>query len=173
MNVSPCDNIVFVISNMLYKCVLMISLNIWMPFVFAPFQVSISILESLRIIIMAFSLSAILTLSNKFIAMHGSLTRYAKLQVVHAPGMPGTFSPPPTSKETASDPSMHHGTCITHVPWCMSGSLTRGGEEDVTDNPCACATRNLAYLVRGPWAQRRPCRILPLGKKHIIFIWHG
>ena len=21
-----------------------------------------------------------------------------------------------------SDPSMHHGTCVTHVPWCMSGS---------------------------------------------------
>ena len=25
------------------------------------------------------------------------------------------------------DPGMHHGTCITHVSWCMSGSLTRGG----------------------------------------------
>ena len=25
-----------------------------------------------------------------------------------------------------SDPGMHHGTCDTHVPWCMSGSLTRG-----------------------------------------------
>ena len=22
------------------------------------------------------------------------------------------------------DPGMHHGTCVTHVPWCMSGSLT-------------------------------------------------
>ena len=21
---------------------------------------------------------------------------------------------------------MHHGTCLTHVPWCMSGSLTSG-----------------------------------------------
>ena len=27
---------------------------------------------------------------------------YVKLRVAHAPGMPGTFSPPPTSKETAS-----------------------------------------------------------------------
>ena len=26
---------------------------------------------------------------------------------------------------------MHHGTCATYVPWCMSGSLTRGGEEKV------------------------------------------
>ena len=22
------------------------------------------------------------------------------------------------------DPDMHHGTCVTHVPWCMPGSLT-------------------------------------------------
>ena len=28
-------------------------------------------------------------------------TRYVKLRVVHAPGVPGTFSPPPASKETA------------------------------------------------------------------------
>ena len=38
------------------------------------------------------------------------------------------FPPPPTSKEPViSDHNMHHGTCVTHVPWCMSGSLTRGG----------------------------------------------
>ena len=30
-------------------------------------------------------------------------------------------------KLLASDPDMHHGTCVTHVPWCMSGSLTLGG----------------------------------------------
>ena len=33
---------------------------------------------------------------------HGPLTRYVKLRVTHVPGMPGTFSPPPTSKGTAS-----------------------------------------------------------------------
>ena len=32
----------------------------------------------------------------------GPLTRYGKLRVGHAPGIPGTFSPPSTSKETAS-----------------------------------------------------------------------
>ena len=53
---------------------------------------------------------------------HGPLARYVKLRVAHAPGMPGTFSPPPQ----VSDPDMHHGTCMTHVPWCMPGSLTRG-----------------------------------------------
>ena len=29
-------------------------------------------------------------------------------------------------KPLVSDPGMNHGTCVTHVPWCMSGSLTRG-----------------------------------------------
>ena len=53
---------------------------------------------------------------------HGPLTRYIKLWVAHAPGMPGTFSPPPR----VSNPDMHHGTCVTHVPWCMPGSLTSG-----------------------------------------------
>ena len=53
---------------------------------------------------------------------HGSLTRYAKLRAVHAPGMPGSFSRP----QWVSDPDMHHGTCVTHVLWCMPGSLTSG-----------------------------------------------
>ena len=46
---------------------------------------------------------------------------------------------------------MHHGTCVTHMPWCMSGSLTRGGGENVLSIPGACATRNFTYLARGPW----------------------
>ena len=50
--------------------------------------------------------------------IHGPLTRYVKLRVAYVPGMPGTFS----SSTRVSDPDMHHGTCVTHVPWCMSGS---------------------------------------------------
>ena len=34
-----------------------------------------------------------------------------KIAGAHAPGMPGTFSPPPR----VSDPDMHHGTYVTHV----------------------------------------------------------
>ena len=49
---------------------------------------------------------------------HWPLTRYIKLRVAHAPGMPGTFSPPPR----VSNPDMYHGTWVTHVPWCMLGS---------------------------------------------------
>ena len=42
-------------------------------------------------------------------------------------------------KPLISDPGMHHGTCVTHVPWCMLGSLTRGDRENVPGIPGACA----------------------------------
>ena len=58
----------------------------------------------------------------KLEVLNEPLARYVKLRVAHAPGMPGTFSPP----MGVSDPDMHHGTCVMHVPWCMPGSLTSG-----------------------------------------------
>ena len=54
-------------------------------------------------------------------------------------------------KPLVSYPGMHHGTCVAHVPWCMSGSLTHGGGENVPGIPGACATHNLTNLTRGPW----------------------
>ena len=42
-------------------------------------------------------------------------------------------------KPRVSDPGMHHGTCVTHVPWCMSGLLTCDGGENVPGIPGACA----------------------------------
>ena len=53
-------------------------------------------------------------------------------------------------KPLVSDPGLHHGKCVTHVPWSMSGSLARGGGENVSGIPGACATRNFTYLTRGP-----------------------
>ena len=53
---------------------------------------------------------------------HGSLARYVKSRVAHAPGIPGTFSLPPR----VSDPDIHHGTCVTYVLWCIPWSLTSG-----------------------------------------------
>ena len=50
---------------------------------------------------------------------HGPLTRYVKLRVVHVRGMPITFPRHQLQrKPLVSDPDMHHGTCVTHVPWC-------------------------------------------------------
>ena len=53
-------------------------------------------------------------------------------------------------KPLVSDSGMHHGTCVTYVPWCMLGSLTRGGGENDPGIPGACATQNFTYLARGP-----------------------
>ena len=84
---------------------------------------------------------------------HGPLTRYGNLRVAHATGILGTFFPPPW----VSDPDMHHGTCVTHVPWCLPGSLTGGflwsrWRKNVPGIPGACATHICPYLVRGPWS---------------------
>ena len=53
--------------------------------------------------------------------LHEPLTRYVKLWVAHAPGMPGTFSLPPR----VNNPDMHHGTCVAHGI-VNSGLLTSG-----------------------------------------------
>ena len=45
-----------------------------------------------------------------------------KIAVCACTGNAGYVSPPPR----VSDPDMHCGTCVTHVPWCMPGSLTLG-----------------------------------------------
>ena len=45
--------------------------------------------------------------AKTYSARHGPLTRYVKLRVAHAPGMPGTFPSPSKSKETASYRSRH------------------------------------------------------------------
>ena len=46
-------------------------------------------------------------------------------------------------KPLVGDPGMHHGTCVTHVPWCMSGSLICGDGENVPGIPGACAPATL------------------------------
>ena len=58
-------------------------------------------------------------------------------------------------KLPVNDPGMHHGTCVAHVPWCMSGSLTRGGGENVPGIPGACTTSNFTYLARGPLGRHK------------------
>ena len=83
--------------------------------------------------------------------LHHCLLNRLFRRVAHAPGMPETVpSHRVQRKPLVINPGMHHGACIKHVPWCMSGSLTRGGEENQPGILGACATRNFAYLVRGP-----------------------
>ena len=58
-------------------------------------------------------------------------------------------------KLLVSDPGMHHGTCVTHVPWCMSGSLNCGSDGKRSQD--SRRTRNSQFYVSG----KRPMMSLP------------
>ena len=99
------------------------------------------------------------TVTHNDIRYHQTFTwascQIRKIAGTHAPGMPETFFLPPR----VSDPDMHDGTCVTHVPSCMTGSLTssflwsRLRGINVPGIPGACATRNFTYLARAPCPQ--------------------
>ena len=55
------------------------------------------------------------TLHDTYQLKHGPLTRNVKWRVAHAPGMPGTFSPPSTLKETAIQQSRHASRYVRHT----------------------------------------------------------
>ena len=86
---------------------------------------------------------------------HGPLAKYVKKYGLRMrQECPGTFSPP----LRVSNPDMHHGTCVTHVPWCMSGPLTSGFPWSQWRGKRSRHSRrmrkqNFAYLVRGSWHQ--------------------
>ena len=91
-------------------------------------------------------------LANTFV--NWPLARYVKLWVAHAPGMSGTFS------RAVSDSGMHHGTCVTLMAWCMSGSLT--------NSFFGCRWRGKRFL--HSWHMRNPQSFLS-GKRPISFCW--
>ena len=64
----------------------------------------------------------LIKITRCFIRTAWACCQIRKIAGAHAPGMPGTFSPSPQ----VSAPDMHHGTCVTHVPWCMPGLVTSG-----------------------------------------------
>ena len=80
-------------------------------------------------------------------------------------------------KLLVSDPGMHHGTCVMHMSWCMLGSLTRGGRENVPSIPGACTTRNCKYLSRSPllkhWIHHSLNHVIDMQKKiSKTCLWH-
>ena len=94
-------------------------------------------------------LSACMDILND--SLHGPLTNYQnywlRMRQEYRERFPRHWL---QRKPLVSDPDMHHGTCAKHVLWCMSGSLTHGGGENVPGIPGACASRSFAYLERGP-----------------------
>ena len=74
----------------------------------------------------------------------------SKLADCACAGNAGNFFPATDVKPRVSDPGMHLDTRMTHVPWCMSGSLTRGGGKNVPGITGTCATRKFSNLVIDP-----------------------
>ena len=64
----------------------------------------------------------------------------------NAENVPPPHPPPPRlqRKPLGSDPDMNYGACVKHVPWCMSGSLTRAD----TKKTFPAFT---VHLTRRPW----------------------
>ena len=56
---------------------------------------------------------------------NGLITRYVKLRVAHAPGMPGTLFPPPTSKEIANWRSRHASRHVRHARAVMHVGIAK------------------------------------------------
>ena len=76
-------------------------------------------------------------------------------------------------KPIVSDPGIHHDTCATHVPCCMSGSLTHSGGEKVPGIFGVCVARNFAYLARGPYSDAILHQREITGKPdHWLWVWH-
>ena len=56
-------------------------------------------------------------------------------------------------KPLVSNPSMHHDTCVMHVPWCITGLLTHGGGENIPGSRGASLRLNFMYLSRSPLSE--------------------
>ena len=69
-------------------------------------------------------------------------------------------------KTQVSDPGMHHGTCVTHVPWCMPGSLFCGGRGKRSRH--SRRMRNPQFYISG----KRPIAIM-LTTSCYIGLWYN
>ena len=79
---------------------------------------------------------------------HGPLTRYVKLQVAHAPGMPGTFSP---AADFKGNRKLAIPTCITARAWRTCRDACRDRAPAVTGKtfPAFPAHAHLQFCVSG------------------------
>ena len=64
-------------------------------------------------------------------------------------------------KPPVSDPGMHHGTSVTHMPWCMSGSLTRGGGKTFPAFPAHALPEILCMWQEPHWGESGSHRRIP------------
>ena len=89
-------------------------------------------------------------------------------------GNAGNVFPPPW----VSEPDKHHGTCVTHVPWCLSGSLTSGFLwSRWWEKTYSRRMRNPQFYVSGRWPmkhlQRNSLGIVITVRSHQLTTKHG
>ena len=112
------------------------------------------------------------TWDNDWHLFHGSLTRYVKLRVAHAPGIPGTFSPPFSTD--------FKGNRQLAIPACITARASRTCRDacrervvtgkNVSSSSGACATHNFTHLARGPWVTAtQGIFVMP---RTMIHAWH-
>ena len=67
-------------------------------------------------------------------------------------GNAGNVSPRgrPQTNPQVSDPGMHHGTCVTHVPWCSRDSLSPVAGKTLPVFSAHAHPQFYVYLARGP-----------------------
>ena len=71
-------------------------------------------------------------------------------------------------KTQVSEPGMHHGTCVTHVPWCISGSLTCGLTWRGKCSRHSRRMRNPQFYV----SVKRPMETYPLYSTFTLAVWY-
>ena len=82
-----------------------------------------------------------------FTTYHGPLARYVKLWVAHAPGMPGTFFPPLTSK----------GNHYIAIPACITARASRTCRDACRDRlPTVAGKTLLSGLLSGHSGGTKP-----------------
>ena len=89
------------------------------------------------------------------IYLQGPLTRYLTLRDVHALGMPGTFSPSLTSKETASYWSRHASRHV-YDRYLTMGFLSDSGHVGVVMHAEMADPRWRGKSSRRSWRMRNP-----------------
>ena len=88
--------------------------------------------------------------TRDILTANGPLARYVRLRVAHAPGMPGTFSPParlaiPTCITAPVSRTCRNACRDRQLAVCIEVA----GGENVPSIPSACATHNFTYLAKG------------------------
>ena len=74
-------------------------------------------------------------------------------------------------KLLVSDPGMYHGMCVTHVPWCMSGALTRSAGKNVAAFPEHAQT-TIWRIWKEAHAMASSRKVIMLMKRRVVhLIW--